>query len=262
MLGLAAGGLLTVGACLWLLMEPPSSQHMATAPRPIPFRPAMPNARQVPKPPEVKVEAVEKESPQAAPTASAPPAATTVLGKEAEDVSGMVKYVYGAKDDQIEAAVDMANLCKEKYPNNPECRELLQFALSRSATSREARQREHELIQGPPRRRVESRPAPKRAPGPASWITEIQTQVAALNMQGRPQEALKVAQACVDTAPATPECHLMLGVLYAKVQALDMSRQHYERFLALAPADHPRRQRVADILSDSRKAPATGSGLE
>ncbi|RKH33862.1 FHA domain-containing protein [Corallococcus praedator] len=71
-------------------------------------------------------------------------------------------------------------------------------------------------------------------------------------------EALKVAQQCPAIAASNPDCALLLGYLYAKVKDFKKSEENYERFLTLAPPDHPRRTRVIDILKVN-KAEGAGS---
>ena len=53
-----------------------------------------------------------------------------------------------------------------------------------------------------------------------------------------------------------PECQLMLGQVHGKLNHPRESTQHYEKFLVLAPADHPRRAEVVELLSKARTAGA------
>lgn len=79
--------------------------------------------------------------------------------------------------------------------------------------------------------------------------------------------ALAAAKRCVEVAPQLADCHLMLGSARAAVAdesktAADIERAatSYRRFLELAPADDPRRQKVEDVLRPSvGGAPAAAS---
>ncbi|RKH72351.1 FHA domain-containing protein, partial [Corallococcus sp. AB032C] len=82
-------------------------------------------------------------------------------------------------------------------------------------------------------------------------INQIQTEVNRLNKDQDQRGALLLAEDCARIAPKVPECHLMLGVLYAKLNDRAKSEKHYEKFLTLCPPDHPRRARVVDILSNN-----------
>ena len=88
-------------------------------------------------------------------------------------------------------------------------------------------------------------------------IVEIQTEVQALTKAKDISAALEIAKDCALIAVKLPECHLMLGVLYAKNNDRAQSEKHYERFLRLAPPDHKHRPRVIDILS---KTSTKGTG--
>ncbi|RKH14382.1 serine/threonine protein kinase [Corallococcus sp. CA047B] len=233
---LSAGGLLTVGACFWLVMAPLSPPPRAVAPPAIPIQP---HSRPSPADSEPSPEPAGTSAPQ---------------DKEADEVSGMAKYVHEASDkEQIEAAIDMANLCKEKYPSNPECADLLRIALSKSAISRLERQPGGNL----PRARINGSRVPLAVNmGTNMPIQELQARVSTLNQQGKTMGALALAQTCVERAPSAYECHLMLGVLYGKLMAFEKSKKHYERFLGLAPPDHPKRARVAQIVDSVSKTPS------
>ncbi|GMT96956.1 hypothetical protein KH5H1_10750 [Corallococcus caeni] len=79
---------------------------------------------------------------------------------------------------------------------------------------------------------------------------EIQKEVNRLNKESATRGALEIAEDCARIAPKVPECHLMLGVLYAKLGDTAKSEQHYEKFLTLCPPDHKHRARVVEILSN------------
>ncbi|RKH43227.1 FHA domain-containing protein [Corallococcus sicarius] len=79
-------------------------------------------------------------------------------------------------------------------------------------------------------------------------IEEIQAKVRSLNTQ-QPEEALLIAKDCALLAPKLPECHLMLGVVYAKLKKTDMSVRHYETFLTLTPDGYPKRDAVIKAMN-------------
>ncbi|RKG73710.1 serine/threonine protein kinase [Corallococcus terminator] len=239
LLGLGVGGLLTAGACLWLVLDSHAPQPATKLPPSIPFRPPVPATKQAP-PPVVANEAVARASPPAEAQASSE--------KEAKEVGEMMKYIHDAsKHAEIEAAVDMANFCKEKYPSNPVCQDLLRLALSKATSSRNS----------PPPESIgpflESHGAIIRS------IREIQDRVEALTLQGDIEGALFIAHTCANRAPTVSECHLLLGDLYARRGDISMSEKHYQRFLKMANSSHPKRKYVIEILSNASKAPSTSA---
>ncbi|MCY1043432.1 FHA domain-containing protein [Corallococcus sp. bb12-1] len=79
-------------------------------------------------------------------------------------------------------------------------------------------------------------------------IEEIQAKVRGLITQS-PNEALAIAKDCAQLVSELPECHLMLGVVYAKLKNSKMSVSHYEKFLLLTSAGHSKRDLVVKALS-------------
>ncbi|RKI57686.1 serine/threonine protein kinase [Corallococcus sp. AB049A] len=88
-------------------------------------------------------------------------------------------------------------------------------------------------------------------------ITNIQNQVRMLMRKRDTRGALEMAQRCADSLPKVPECHLMLGVVHAKLGNVKMSEQSYGTFLALAPEGYPKRDLVIRVLSDLAKQNST-----
>ncbi|RKH39799.1 serine/threonine protein kinase [Corallococcus sp. AB049A] len=68
--------------------------------------------------------------------------------------------------------------------------------------------------------------------------------------RGQLKEALDAASQCVTRLPREPECHLLRGDVLAKLGQVAESARSYERFLAFAPADHPRRPSVLRKLAE------------
>ncbi|RKI54168.1 FHA domain-containing protein [Corallococcus sp. AB049A] len=99
-------------------------------------------------------------------------------------------------------------------------------------------------------------------------IEVIQGKVLGLIKAKEPNSALELAKDCALLAPKVPECHLMLGVVYAKVNDFKMSEQHYETFLTLTPEGYPKRDLVIRALSQmpgatprqAQNPPASKSG--
>ncbi|MFP2902034.1 FHA domain-containing protein [Corallococcus sp. 4LFB] len=92
----------------------------------------------------------------------------------------------------------------------------------------------------------------KTADDVKTQIGTIRLEVDRLNKDQKPEAALEIAKDCAIIAPSVPECHLMLGVLYAKLKNFELSGQHYETFLTLVPPDHKLRARVIEILNGNK----------
>ncbi|WP_253903439.1 serine/threonine protein kinase [Corallococcus exiguus] len=172
--GLSAGGLLAVGASVWLLMDAQSSAHSSGAPPPTPIR--APVTVEAPKPAPV--------------VASAQPETPTpvVTPKERVDDTSPPTGEYTVAGIRI---------------------------------------------------RPDS-------------IEEIQSRVRTL-ARTDPNLALELAHACAARMPKVPECHLMLGVVYATLKNYEKSEQFYETFLTLTSADYPKRDLVIRALEQMQK---------
>ncbi|WP_223636371.1 FHA domain-containing protein [Corallococcus sp. EGB] len=79
-------------------------------------------------------------------------------------------------------------------------------------------------------------------------IGAIQAKVLSLNKAGEPNAALEIAKDCLLLAPKIPECHLITGVVYAKLKNFKKTEYHYEQFLALTPEGYPKRDKVIEML--------------
>ncbi|RYZ41203.1 MAG: serine/threonine-protein kinase [Myxococcaceae bacterium] len=240
--GLTLGGLLTVGACLWLLFDSHSAPTAIAAPPAVPFRPPVAARPAVTPPPQ-------------------PRSATGEIDDEATSVRGMLLTINRAtRANNLEEALGVANRCVDRYPDNRNCQNAQRVAQSNLDTAKEAPRAEPQAA--PPSAAAASLPALATASTIQKSLNEIQFRVYELTKQGDLQGALEIAQACAERAPSVPECHLMLGTLYAKQKDVTKSEQHYERFLTLAPPDHLRRQRVIEILSKSSSPSRAASSPE
>ncbi|WP_244227559.1 FHA domain-containing protein [Corallococcus aberystwythensis] len=102
----------------------------------------------------------------------------------------------------------------------------------------------------------------------AKRIGDIQNQVLALTKAQDPNGALEIAKDCAVLAPKVPECHLMLGAVYAKLKDRKMAERHYETFLTLTPEGYPKRDLVIQALTkmtgeprhQAQNPPATKNG--
>ena len=98
-------------------------------------------------------------------------------------------------------------------------------------------------------------------------IEAIQGKVLGLTKAKDPNGALEVAKDCALLAPEVPECHLMLGVVYATLKDFKMSEKHYETFLTLTSEGYPKRDLVIRVLSQmpgttrqAQNPPASNNG--
>ncbi|AFE09352.1 serine/threonine protein kinase [Corallococcus coralloides DSM 2259] len=262
--GLSAGGLLVVGASLWLLLDAHSPSTAGGAPPPTPIRApitveasSLPATAESPPAPRVElaqalpppVEDAQLHAPDVpAPETREPP---RISAKEAADVKKMkVGVARAIRLKQHPDAVYLSNHCVEMYPTNADCHALVQLVGEK-------------LFNDPPRPKTDSptrltteadiQRAMTSAASIANSITDIMAHVHMLSRAGHSDKGLEVAQNCAAKAPKLPECQLMLGVLYVKIGDFRKSTEAYERFLTLAPPDHPRRARVVEILNQASR---------
>jgi pSer/pThr/pTyr-binding forkhead associated (FHA) protein/tetratricopeptide (TPR) repeat protein len=75
---------------------------------------------------------------------------------------------------------------------------------------------------------------------------------ALLKLQQEPKyrEALRLAKECAKVSPNTADCHLMLGIVEARLGNIDRGADHYRRFIELAPESHKMREGVLKNLRD------------
>ncbi|WP_426754071.1 FHA domain-containing protein [Myxococcus sp. Y35] len=62
-------------------------------------------------------------------------------------------------------------------------------------------------------------------------------------------QAIERLEQCIGMEPNRAECHLYLGVAYARNQQADEGSKHYRRFMELAP-NHPRYAAVKQLVDD------------
>ncbi|WP_223643229.1 serine/threonine protein kinase [Corallococcus sp. EGB] len=258
--GLSAGGLLAMGASLWLLLDAHAPSTNGGAPPPTPIRPpatvesSLPPSlkERPPAPPAIMVLAPPQPAEEARPQAPDSPAPETREApkdpaKEAADVRRMKAGVARAiRLKQHPDAVYLSNHCVEMYPTNADCHALVQQVGER-------------LFNDPPNPSahnpisLETEADLQRAMASEASVTksinEIMKHAVMLNKAGHAEKALEVAQACAAKAPKLPECQLMLGTFYARIRDFVRSAQAYKQFLSLAPPEHPKRARVVEILN-------------
>ncbi|NRD50696.1 serine/threonine protein kinase [Corallococcus exiguus] len=239
--GLSAGGLLVVGVSLWALLDAHSPTTTEGAPPPTPIQQpyAVAEAHR-------GQSTNKQEGPE--PTAQATKAdkPTAALEKEASEVKTTLLFIHHSlADNRLDEAHAEARRCIETYPENPSCQNALRITQAKLANTNT----DSDVSPKQPSPSQVSRPT-----SPSTFsknINEIQITVNDLNKQGRIHDALEVAQACVNGDPKIPECHLMLGVLYAKLNERKKSEQHYETFVTLTPDGYPKRDRVIEILKNN-----------
>nr|WP_211194454.1 FHA domain-containing protein [Pyxidicoccus fallax] len=71
----------------------------------------------------------------------------------------------------------------------------------------------------------------------------------------QPTQAIRHLNECIKLAPTNIECRLYLGSAYAFAEDWDKALPHFERFLELAPADHPRRESVIKLIKEYTPRP-------
>ncbi|RKG93484.1 FHA domain-containing protein [Corallococcus terminator] len=93
-------------------------------------------------------------------------------------------------------------------------------------------------------------------------IDEIKAKVRSLSKaQDTINGALEIANDCALLDPSHPECHLMLGVVYAKMKDFKMSEKHYKEFLTLTPDGYPTRDKVINALKSQQGDGSTTAPL-
>ncbi|MFP2897353.1 protein kinase domain-containing protein [Corallococcus sp. 4LFB] len=253
--GVSAGGLLAVGASLWLLLDAQSPGSAEGAPPPTPIRAPAPVVEPSPPPtadnPQFTRGMASKspmgDSPDSLKLRPAVEAPLPLPDKETADVMKMKEdFARAIRLKQSEDAASLSKHCVELYPNNADCQALVQ-------------QVSEKFVNAPPGQEATDATRASEAEIRASLV-QIQAQVNALYKSKDMKGALGVAKRCVAKAPKVPECHLMLGVLYARLMEFEKSKQAYEKFVALTPEGYPKRDRVIEILRHAQEhLPAASS---
>ncbi|RKH37867.1 serine/threonine protein kinase [Corallococcus sicarius] len=246
--GLGAGGLVAVGAGLWFLLGSPSHPAVTEAPPPTPARTvvAVETPASVPPSPSPTVQeelvaavptepAEEPEVEKPAPPGRKATAKTGRVSKSSQRAQAAEPPVEPVPE--VPVAVAASNL-QETAPSAPEPVEAIQpetkqsvFGLIKSK-GQEAQQKVSQLVK--------------------LKQQEFQLKVSGLVQTRQYDSALEVANDCAKSHPTMPECQLMLGLVHGKLNHPRESTQHYEKFLALAPADHPRRAEIVALLGNAR----------
>ncbi|NOJ97712.1 protein kinase [Corallococcus coralloides] len=246
----AAGGLAVAGACLWFFMGPRAPGPVAQ-PAPVPQTVAVeaPAPKRVePEPPAQKVEAE-------------PPAPSPV--QESEDETGLQAEELIAPEPTrtahpIRKPSRPVRATQHAVAEEPKPVPVVEQPPAPTVVAASA-------VQEPPPVVPESAPAPKKGvlglldskrqevqQKVSSLVKtkqqEVQQKVSGLIQSKDYDAALEAANDCAANNPDMPECHLMLGAVHAKLNHPRESTQHYETFLKLAPADHPRRAKVVELL--------------
>ncbi|RKH54311.1 serine/threonine-protein kinase [Corallococcus aberystwythensis] len=245
----AAGGLAVAGACLWLFVGSRSPEPVA---QPAPIAQAVAVAAPAPK--------VEPEPPAPSPAPSPEPEAVAEVPVErpAEPEAAPPAHTPRKSSARPVRATQRAQAAA------PEPVPVVEDVAPPTIVAANA-------VQPPPPAVVEDAPAPKKGvfglldskrqevqQKVGSLVKtkqqEVQQKVSGLMQSKDYDAALEAANDCAQNNPGVPECHLMLGDVHAKLNHPRESTQHYETFLKLAPADHPRRARVVGLLGKSGAA--------
>ncbi|MBN8228596.1 protein kinase [Corallococcus macrosporus] len=184
--GLSVGGLLVVGASLWLLMDAHSSGATVGAPPPTPIRAPVTEQQ---SPPPVTPEKRAEAPPQPAEVPQTPPETDAHQAPQTSD------------ETTASSTTDVV------LPSS---------------------------------------------------IDAIQREVLRLSKVDAPA-ALRMSEACALKMPKTPECYLMLGVVYATLKDHKKSEQSYETFLTLTPEGYPKRDLVIRALGEMSKSNSSPS---
>jgi hypothetical protein len=113
------------------------------------------------------------------------------------------------------------------------------------------------VIRSPGTQRLEKRAEPVEFPEPAASGTapvrgggEALESARSLFKAKKYEAARTRARQCVAQAPKDAECHLLLGSVEARLGNQAEGAKHYQRFLELAPGDHPQASKVLRILQE------------
>ncbi|NBD08091.1 serine/threonine protein kinase [Corallococcus silvisoli] len=267
--GLSAGGLLTVGACLWflILQEPHPSQIESAAPPPRPILPTVkvepPTETKVAEPAPARPPLFDEKTVVAKASPQAPP---TYL----QEVQEAVRLAL--REHEVPRAQELANDCLRRYPQTPECHLMLGVVNAVLKDFKESHAHYMKFVEltpnGYPKRdlvikalsklEVEGRAAdtsPPQAPtgSPLQASANLRQQADDLTTKQKYVAALAKAELCIQADPTFADCEFSLGYIHSKLGNAQQSEQHYEKFLGIAPIDHPKRARVINILGSTKK---------
>ncbi|WP_375757086.1 protein kinase [Corallococcus exercitus] len=242
----AAGGLAVVGASLWFLMDARSPAPV-TPPPPVAQRVAV----EVPEPKTVVAEApAPKAEPPAPGPVEEPEAVAAALAEHLEEPAPARPAPSTRKPSARTVRATQRVQAEEPVPIPVAEEPAPPTVVAASA------------VQEPPPAVVEAAPAPRKGvlglldskrqevqQKVSSLVKTKQQQFSGLLQSKDYDAALEAANDCAENNPDMPECYLMLGVVHAKLNHPRESTRHYETFLLLAPKDHPRRAKVAELLA-------------
>ncbi|RKH02400.1 tetratricopeptide repeat protein, partial [Corallococcus carmarthensis] len=263
--GFAAGGaaLLVVGGGLWwawlqrapevTLGEGPDRTPVVVAPAPTP----------APTPVELLETDAGTKTVEVPPVKPPPPPDD---GWNEARVARLVDDVYrlNKSSKELTRAAKLVQTCVDAVPDNADCRLAAGLTYERLRAFDKSALHYRAFLQNAPttdlRRgavseRLSALPQRKpleQTPANESDLESSRSAVLLHLTQGRLKEALDAASQCVTRLPREPECHLLQGDVLAKMNQVQESTRSYERFLALAPADHPRRPSVLRKLVELR----------
>ncbi|WP_434300963.1 protein kinase domain-containing protein [Corallococcus exiguus] len=271
---LALATLVGIGGSWWLLSNAnapevqPLPLSARSIPQPVREMPATPPAVTPPPP-----------SP---PPATASPTATAVSARPPTVGDFLLKLRGFIGQQDFNSARLVANDCVAQYPEAPQCYLFLSVIEARFRNLQASADHYEAFIrltpEGDPHRsrimellyssdfdpnpfdvvlllaQMTEEPSATASPASAAsgrsdgdWSKLFHKQAAEASRRKRKAEALGPARMCVLLDPQNAECHLLLGDSYDRLYKRKQSREHYLRFLTLAPENHPARARVSDM---------------
>ncbi|RKH37866.1 hypothetical protein D7X12_28055 [Corallococcus sicarius] len=191
----------------------------------------------------------------------------------------MVEVDRLSKSKELTQAARLVQTCVDALPRNADCRltagltyeRLRSFDKSalnyrafleltqptdprRSAVSERLKALPQAPRRSEPTPTVQPGGAPRPVNGTDPELDSLRSTTLRFMMQERWGEALSVATQCTTRLPREPECFMLLGAVQAKQEQFQESTQSYERFLLLAPTDHPKRSTVLKKMIENKMA--------
>ena len=282
---LGGAALVALGGGLWWELSRPAEQG------PLPPGPVTPVVRTapvpapVPKPPaEVKPHVVNEDDDFIKPSEPTPTVTPTKPAPadnwdDARLARLMAEVDRLSKNKELTRAARLVQTCVDALPRNADCRltagltyerlrsfdksalnyrAFLEVTQATDPRRSAVAERLKALPQAP--RRTESTPtaqssgAARAVSGNDPELDSLRSTTLRFMMDERWGEALSVATQCTTRLPREPECFMLLGAVQAKQEHFQESTQSYERFLQLAPADHPKRPTVLKKMIENKMA--------
>ncbi|WP_223643231.1 serine/threonine-protein kinase [Corallococcus sp. EGB] len=260
--GLTVGAvaLLAVGGGVWWTRLRPPSPGAATGPA----EPETPIA----PPPDLVDSGVEDAGvdggPELEPLPPPPPPSAKDHGWTESQVARLLDDVYrlNKSNKELTRAAKLVQTCVDAVPDNADCRLAAGLTYERLRAFDKSVLHYRAFLQSAPttdlRRGAVSerlstllqRKPQAQAPASEADLESARSAVLMYLTRGQPKEALDAASQCVTRLPREPECHLLRGDVLARMNQVSESARSYERFLAIAPGDHPRRPYVLRKLAE------------